>query len=396
MDKSILQQLRRMDDVDLAGKKVLIRVDFNVPMQDGQVTNASRIEACLPTIRQALAANAAVILLSHRGRPTEGEFDQTLSLAPIAPVLQSYLQQPVTFVPDWRQGVAIQPGEVALLENCRFNKGEKANDPQLAKQLAALADVFVMDAFGVVHRQQASTYGITQYIETACAGPLLYKELASLTKALDNPAKPVLAMVGGAKVSTKLTVLTRLLDKVDQLIVGGGIANTFIAAQGYAIGRSLYEPDLVEQARQLIDLAERRGSQIPIPTDVVVADHFAADAKAVVKPVDQVGGQDMILDIGPDTAARLSQYIAKANTIVWNGPVGVFEFPAFADGTRVLANAVADSQAFSIAGGGDTIAAIDQFGIRDRVSYISTGGGAFLSFLEGQSLPVVEALLARR
>ncbi|NKB46452.1 MAG: phosphoglycerate kinase [Legionellales bacterium] len=392
MDTLDLQSVRQLNDVDLNGKTVLIRVDFNVPMHDGRVTNASRIEASLPTIRQVLAANAAVILLSHRGRPTEGTKTDALSLAPIAPVLQTYLQRPVQFINDWRAGVTLQPGEVALLENCRFNRGEKANDPQLAQQLAALADVFVMDAFGVIHRQQASTYGIAQCAPVACAGPLLCLELASLTKALDHPQPPMLAIVGGAKVSTKLTLLTRLLDRVDQLIVGGGIANTFIAAQGYSIGKSLYEADLVDEARRLLERAKQSGKDFPLPTDVVVAEQFDAQARPMIKPVDQVTAQEMILDIGPQTAQRLSQYLHQAKTIVWNGPVGVFEWPAFANGTQVLAQAIADSDAFSLAGGGDTIAAIDQFGVREQISYISTGGGAFLTLLEGHIPPTVKVL----
>jgi phosphoglycerate kinase len=385
----------RMTDLDLAGKRVLIREDLNVPVQDGQITSAQRLDAALPTIRAARDAGAAVLVLSHLGRPKEGVFDAALSLKPVAAWLAAQLGAAVRLERDYLDGVKAEPGEVVLLENCRMNAGEKTDDDTLAKKYAALCDVFVMDAFGTAHRAQASTHGVAKFARIACAGPLLAAELDALGQALHNPARPLLAIVAGSKVSTKLELLQNLVQRVDQLIVGGGIANTFIAAAGHAIGKSLAEPDLLDAARKVIAAAAARGAAVPIPTDVVVAPAFAADAPATVKPVEQVGAADMILDIGPATAARYAAMIAKAGTVVWNGPVGVFEFDAFGHGTEVLAHAIADSNAFSIAGGGDTLAAVDKYRIKDKVSYISTGGGAFLEFLEGKTLPAVAMLESR-
>ena len=388
---SVLQ----MRDIDLAGKRVLIREDLNVPLKDGQVAKDARIRAALPTIEQALGAGARVMLLSHLGRPKEGVFDAQFSLAPVAERLGKLLGKPVTLAKDWLDGVAQEDGSVTLCENVRFNAGEKANDDELAKRMAALCDVFVMDAFGTAHRAQASTHGVAKYAPTACAGPLLAAELDALGRALKEPARPMVAIVGGAKVSTKLTVLESLSGIVDQLIVGGGIANTFVAAAGHPVGKSLYERDLVDEARRLGEAARARDAEIPVPTDVVVGSAFAEDTPATTKAVDEVTAEDMIFDIGPDTAKRLADMLSQAGTIVWNGPVGVFEFDQFADGTRVLAEAIAQSPAFSIAGGGDTLAAIDKYGIADRISYISTGGGAFLEFLEGKKLPAVAILEER-
>ena len=388
---SVLQ----MRDIDLAGKRVLIREDLNVPLKNGQVANDARIRAALPTIEQALGAGARVMLLSHLGRPKEGVFDAQFSLAPVAERLGKLLGKPVTLAKDWLDGVAQEDGSITLCENVRFNAGEKANDDELAKRMAALCDVFVMDAFGTAHRAQASTHGVAKYAPTACAGPLLAAELDALGRALKEPARPMVAIVGGAKVSTKLTVLESLSGIVDQLIVGGGIANTFVAAAGYPVGKSLYESGLVDEARRLGEAARARDAEIPVPTDVVVGSAFAEDTPATTKAVDEVTAEDMIFDIGPDTAKRLADMLSQAGTIVWNGPVGVFEFDQFADGTRVLAEAIAQSPAFSIAGGGDTLAAIDKYGIADRISYISTGGGAFLEFLEGKKLPAVAILEER-
>jgi phosphoglycerate kinase len=385
----------RMTDLDLAGKRVLIRQDLNVPIADGEVASDQRIRASLPTIEQALAKGAAVMLMSHLGRPKEGEFSEADSLAPVARRLSQLLAREVPLVRDWVGGVPVEPGQVVLLENCRMNVGEKADDPKLAKAYAALCDVFVMDAFGTAHRAQASTHGVIREAKVACGGPLLMAELDALGKALDDPARPLLAIVAGSKVSTKLELLSSLVAKVDRLIVGGGIANTFIAAAGYGVGRSLYEPDLVDTARRIMADAKARGAEVPVPVDVVVAPEFRADAPATVKPVDRVAEGDMILDIGPQTAARYAQLVEAAGTVVWNGPVGVFEFDAFGHGTETLARAIAESGAFSIAGGGDTLAAVDKYGIADRLSYISTGGGAFLEFLEGKELPAVAALEAR-
>ncbi|MBS0383363.1 MAG: phosphoglycerate kinase [Proteobacteria bacterium] len=385
----------RMTDLDLSGRRVLIREDLNVPIQDGAITSTQRLDAALPTIRAARDAGAAVLVMSHLGRPKEGVFDEALSLKPVAAWLTEKLGTNVRLERDYLGGVTVGTGHVVLLENCRMNVGEKSDDEALAKKYAALCDVFVMDAFGTAHRAQASTHGVAKFAQTACAGPLLAAELDALGKALQHPAHPLLAIVAGSKVSTKLDLLQNLVQKVDQLIVGGGIANTFIAAVGHRVGKSLYEADLLDAARKVIEAAHARGADVPIPSDVVVAPTFAADAPATIKPVDQVGDDEMILDIGPDTAKRYAALIAKAGTVVWNGPVGVFEFDAFGHGTETLAHAIADSSAFSIAGGGDTLAAVDKYGIADRVSYISTGGGAFLEFLEGKTLPAVAMLESR-
>jgi phosphoglycerate kinase len=385
----------RMADVELAGKRVFIRADLNVPVKDGRVTSDARIRASLPAIRRALDAGAAVMVTSHLGRPEEDVFSEADSLAPVAARMAELLGREVPLIRDWIDGVEVAPGQVVLLENCRFNKGEKKNDEALSRKLAALCDVFVMDAFGTAHRAQATTHGIARFAPTACAGPLLAAELDALGKALEHPARPLVAIVGGSKVSTKLTVLETLLTRVDQLIVGGGIANTFIAAAGHPVGKSLHEPDLIPEARRLMEQARTRGSEIPVPEDVVCATEFSADAEPVTRPVAEVSADELILDIGPQTAARYADLLQSAGTIVWNGPVGVFEFPAFGAGTETLARAIADSRAFSIAGGGDTLAAIDQYGIAERIGYISTGGGAFLEFLEGKKLPAVEILEQR-
>jgi phosphoglycerate kinase len=366
-----------------------------VPVADGRITSTQRLDASLPTIRAARDAGARVMVLSHLGRPKEGVRDPAQSLAPVAEWLGQQLGGKVRLVQDYLDGVDVAEGEVVVLENCRENVGEAADDEGLAKKYAALCDIFVMDAFGTAHRAQASTHGVIRFAPIAAAGPLLSAELDALGKALDKPARPLLAIVAGSKVSTKLTLLENLADKIDQLIVGGGIANTFIAAVGHKIGKSLVETDLVDAAKKIIADAKTRGADVPIPTDVVVATEFSATAKATVKPVDQVADDEMILDIGPDTAKRYAEMIAKAGTVVWNGPVGVFEFDAFGKGTETLARAIAASKAFSIAGGGDTLAAVDKYGIEDGVSYISTGGGAFLEFLEGKELPAVTALKAR-
>nr|MBO2466543.1 phosphoglycerate kinase [Xanthomonadaceae bacterium] len=385
----------RMTDLDLAGKRVLIRQDLNVPIENGRITSEQRITASIPTLKLALEKGAAVMVTSHLGRPKEGQWSEADSLAPVARRLSELLGVEVPLVRDWVDGVEVRPGQIVLLENCRMNVGEKADDEALARKYAALCDVFVMDAFGTAHRAQASTHGVIRFAPVAAGGPLLMAELDALARALDNPARPLLAIVAGSKVSTKLELLTNLVDKVDQLIVGGGIANTFIAAAGHDVGKSLYEPDLVETAKKIAADAQARGARIPLPVDVVVAPAFAADAPATVKPVDQVGAGDMILDIGPQTAAQYAELIKAAGTVVWNGPVGVFEFDAFARGTETVARAIAESRAFSIAGGGDTLAAVDRYGIADDVGYISTGGGAFLEFLEGKTLPAVAALEAR-
>lgn len=384
----------KMADVELAGKRVLIREDLNVPVSDGAVSSDARIRAALPTIKAALDAGAAVMLMSHLGRPTEGEPDEQFSLKPVAERLEELLDCDVPLVSDWIDGVEVQSGRVVLLENVRFLSGEKACDDVLSQKMAALCDVFVMDAFGTAHRAQASTYGVAKFAPVACAGPLLSAELQALAKALDNPARPFVAIVGGSKVSTKLTVLDALADIVDVLIVGGGIANTFIAAAGHGVGKSLYEPDMLDTARALAaNKADK--ADIPVPTDVVVADEFAADASATAKVVEAVAVDELILDIGPDTAKRFSGILASAGTIIWNGPVGVFEFDQFGSGTKVLAEAIAASDAFSVAGGGDTLAAIDKYGVAADISYISTGGGAFLEFVEGKKLPAVEMLESR-
>ena len=385
----------RMTDLDLAGKRVLIREDLNVPVDNGRITSEQRITAALPTLRRALEQGAAVMVMSHLGRPKEGTWSEADSLAPVAKRLSELLGRDVPLLRDYLDGVSVQPGSIVLLENCRMNVGEKSDDEALARKYAALCDVFVMDAFGTAHRAQASTHGVIRFAPVACGGPLLMAELDALSKALDDPKRPLLAIVAGSKVSTKLELLSSLVGKVDQLIVGGGIANTFIAAEGLSVGKSLVEMDLVDTAKQIMRDAKARGAEIPVPTDVVVAPRFAADAPATVKNVDAVDADDMILDIGPETAARYAGMIGKAGTVVWNGPVGVFEFDAFGHGTETLAHAIAKSSAFSIAGGGDTLAAVDKYGIEDDVSYISTGGGAFLEFLEGKELPAVAALKAR-
>ncbi len=384
--------VKLMADQDLQDKKVLIRQDLNVPIKNGVVSSDQRILASLPTIKLALKKGAAVMLMSHLGRPTEGQPESDFSLQPVANYLSQALSQPVQLISDWKAGVAVEPGEVVLIENIRFNVGEKANDSTLAKNLAQLCDVFVMDAFGTAHRAQASTYGVAEFAPIACAGPLLAGELKALAQGLQNPERPMLAIVGGSKVSTKLTVLDALSKQVDQLIVGGGIANTFIAAAGYEVGKSLYEADLIDAAKALIMEAKQSGREIPIPTDVVVATSFSEDAQAITKAVDEVGVHEMILDIGPQTAAKYAAMAQAAGTVIWNGPVGVFEFEQFGAGTRTLALGIAQGDGFSMAGGGDTLAAVDKYQIIDKLSYISTGGGAFLEFLEGKKLPAVAML----
>lgn len=379
--------IQRMKALNFREQRVLIREDLNVPIKDGKVSSDARIRAALPTIKLALKANAKVILMSHLGRPTEGEFAEEFSLKPVAEHLSGLLNTEVTLVKDWQKGFEISNGQVVLLENVRFNKGEKKDDEQLAKAYASLCDLFVMDAFGTAHRAQASTHGVAKFAPIACAGPLLSAELDALEQALADPAKPMLAIVGGSKVSTKLEVLESLSDKVDQLIVGGGIANTFLAAQGYSVGKSLCEHDLIPTAKKLLEKVS-----IPLPVDVVVAKEFSEKAEATIKTVDSLDDDDLILDIGPKTAEQFAEIIKAAKTIIWNGPVGVFEFPAFSKGTEAVSKAIADSEGFSIAGGGDTLAAIDQFGITEKVSYISTGGGAFLEYVEGKTLPAVAVL----
>ena len=380
----------------VAGRRVFIRADLNVPLDAaGNITEDTRVRASVPCIELALGAGAAVMVTSHLGRPTEGQFKPEDSLAPVARRLGELLGRPVPLVRDWVDGVEVEPGQVVLLENCRLNKGEKKNSPELAQKMAALCDIFVHDAFGTAHRAEASTYGIAQYAKVACAGPLLAAEIDAISKALAQPKRPLVAIVAGAKVSTKLTILNALARNVDQLIVGGGIANTFMLASGLKIGKSLAEADLVAQAREVIDAMKARGAEVPIPTDVVTGKTFAADAQATVKAAADVADDDLILDIGPQTARRLAQQLQSAGTIVWNGPVGVFEFDAFAHGTETIARAIAQSEAFSIAGGGDTLAAIAKYGIEKDVSYISTGGGAFLEVLEGKTLPAFEILRQR-
>src|SRR6202051_796471 len=381
--------------LDLSGKRVLIREDLNVPIQDGAVTSDARIRAALPTIQAALTARARVLVMSHLGRPEEGKYAEEFSLAPVAKRLAQLLGVPVPLKKDWLGGVDVQPGEVVLLENVRFNKGEKKDADDLAQKMAALCDVYVMDAFGTAHRAEASTHGVAKFAPVACAGPLLVSEVPPLETALEKPARPLLAIVAGSKVSTKLTVLESLLGKVDQMIVGGGITNTFLAALGFNVGKSLYEPAMLDICKRLLEQSSKRGIVIPMPTDVVVATQFSAKAEADVKPVAAVSDDEMILDIGPDSAEAMSALIASAGTILWNGPVGVFEFEQFAEGTRTLAKAIARSRAFSLAGGGDTLAAIEKYGIEDSISYISTGGGAFLEFVEGKKLPAVEILEKR-
>ncbi len=385
MNTSIL----KMSDLDLSGQRVLVREDLNVPLKDGKVASDARIRAALPTLKQALAADARLIVMSHLGRPVEGEPSDEYSLRPVVDYLASALEAPVRLC-DGLEGVEVAPGEVVVLENVRFNAGEKANDEALARRYAALCDIFVMDAFGTAHRAQASTHGVAKFAPVACAGPLLAAELDALDQALSNPARPLLAIVGGSKVSTKLTVLETLADKVDQLVVGGGIANTFLSASGLPIGKSLCENELIPAAQALMEKTE-----IPLPTDVVTGKEFSESAEAVTKPAADVSEDDMIFDIGPETSARIGEMLRDAGTIIWNGPVGVFEFDQFAGGTEALSNDIADSAAFSLAGGGDTLAAIDKYGIADKVSYISTGGGAFLEYVEGKTLPAVEILQER-
>ena len=380
----------KMTDLDLAGKRVLIRADLNVPVKDGKVTSDARIRASLPTIEAALKQGAKVMVTSHLGRPTEGEYNEEFSLKPVVDYLKDKSTAPVSLAKDYLNGVEVNAGELVVLENVRFNKGEKKDDETLSKQYAALCDVFVMDAFGTAHRAQASTHGVAKFAQVACAGPLLSAELEALGKALDKPARPMVAIVGGSKVSTKLTVLDSLSKIADQLIVGGGIANTFIAAEGHPVGRSLYEADLVDDAKKLMEKCD-----IPVPSDVRVATEFSETAEAVLKSANDIKDDEQVLDIGDVTAERLAEILKNAKTILWNGPVGVFEFPNFRKGTEIVAKAIADSEAFSIAGGGDTLAAIDLFDIADKISYISTGGGAFLEFVEGKKLPAVAMLEER-
>ncbi len=383
----------KLTDLDLSSKRVLIRADLNVPVKDGKVTSDARITASMPTIEYCVKQGARVMVMSHRGRPTEGQYDEENSLKPVAECLSEKIGKPVPLIKDYLEHAPeVAEGEVVLLENVRFNAGEKSDDPELAKKYAALCDVFVMDAFGTAHRAQASTHGVGKFAPVACAGLLLADELDNLAKALANPARPMVAIVGGSKVSTKLTVLEALSEKVDQLVVGGGIANTFIKAAGYNVGKSLCEEDLVDTAKMLMEKMKARGANIPIPTDVVVAKEFAEDAEATLKKVDQVADDDMIFDIGPESAQVLADIIKQAGTIVWNGPVGVFEFDQFGEGTRTIAMAIAEAEGFSLAGGGDTIAAIQKYNIYDKVSYISTAGGAFLEYLEGKPLPAVVML----
>jgi phosphoglycerate kinase len=384
-----------MLSLDLKSKRVLIREDLNVPIAEGAVSSDARIRASLPTIQAALSARARVLVMSHLGRPEEGKYAEEFSLAPVAKRLAQLLGVPVPLKKDWLEGVDVQPGEVVLLENVRFNKGEKKDGDELSRKMAALCDIYVMDAFGTAHRAEASTHGVAKYAPIACAGPLLVSELSALERALEKPERPLLAIVAGSKVSTKLTVLESLLGKVDGLIVGGGITNTFLAALGFNVGKSLYEPAMLDICKRLLEQSEKRGIVIPMPTDVVVATEFSSKAEADVKPVGNVSAEEMILDIGPDSAEAMSELIATAGTILWNGPVGVFEFEQFGEGTRTLAKAIARSKAFSLAGGGDTLAAIEKYGIEDSISYISTGGGAFLEFVEGKKLPAVDILEKR-
>ena len=384
-----------MLSLDLESKRVLIREDLNVPIAEGAVSSDARIRASLPTIQAALTARARVLVMSHLGRPEEGKYAEEFSLAPVAKRLAQLLGVPVPLKKDWLDGVEVQPGEVVLLENVRFNKGEKKDGEELSRKMAALCDIYVMDAFGTAHRAEASTHGVAKYAPIACAGPLLVSELSALERALEKPERPLLAIVAGSKVSTKLTVLESLLGKVDRLIVGGGITNTFLAALGFNVGKSLYEPAMLDICKRLLEQSQKRGIVIPMPTDVVVATEFSSKAEADVKPVGNVSAEEMILDIGPDSAEAMAKLIATAGTILWNGPVGVFEFEQFSEGTRTLAKAIARSKAFSLAGGGDTLAAIEKYGIEDSISYISTGGGAFLEFVEGKKLPAVDILEKR-
>jgi phosphoglycerate kinase len=388
-------RILKMSELDLRGKRVLVRVDFNVPIQDGVIADDTRIRAALPGIRGALAQGARLMLVSHLGRPKEGEFDDKESLAPVAKHLSRLLGTDVPLKRDWLDGVAVEPGKVVLLENCRFNIGEKKDDDALARKMAALCDVYVNDAFGTAHRAEATTHGVAKYAPVACAGPLMAAEIEALSKALEHPARPLVAIVAGSKVSTKLTILAALAEKVDRLIAGGGILNTFMLAAGMKIGKSLAEPGLVAEARKIMAILKAKGGEAPLPVDVVCAKELSATAKAEIKPASAVEDDDLILDIGPRTAVAFAKSLSEAGTIVWNGPVGVFEFDQFGQGTKAVAQAIAGSGAFSLAGGGDTLAAISKYGVTDRISYISTGGGAFLEFLEGKKLPAIEILEAR-
>lgn len=392
MTRMYTKDVLKMSDLDLSDKKILMRVDFNVPIADGRITNDSRIRASLPAIKQALDAGASVLIVSHLGRPREGQYDENFSLAPVAKHLSELLGQTVPLVRDWIDGVDVEPGQAVMCENVRFLKGELSDDDELARRMGALCNLYVNDAFGTAHRAQASTSGVAKYVPVACAGPLMMAELKALSKALDQPERPLLAIVGGAKVSTKLTLLDQLLDQVDELIVGGGIANTFMVAAGLPIGNSLHEPDLVAAAKDLLAKAEAAGKVIPLPTDVVCAKELKADAIATTRWVDDIEPDDLILDVGPETADKLAEMATSARTIIWNGPLGVFEYEQFSAGTRRLAEAIVNSSAFSIAGGGDTVAAIAKLGLEDRISYISTGGGAFLAFLQGDTLPAIAML----
>jgi phosphoglycerate kinase len=385
----------KMTDLDLAGKRVLIREDFNVPLQSGVIADDTRIRASLPGIKHALSKGARLLLVSHLGRPTEGQFDEKESLAPVARRLSELLGSEVPLKRDWLDGVSAEPGKAVLLENCRFNKGEKKNDDGLARKMAALCDIYVNDAFATAHRAEATTHGIAKYARVACAGPLLSAELDALGKALEKPRRPLVAIVGGAKVSTKLIILAELARKVDQLIVGGGIANTFMLAAGMTIGKSLSEPDLVAEAKKVMAQIKAQGGEVPLPVDVVVAKELSATAAATTKEASQIAADDLILDIGPKTAASLAKLLKQAGTIVWNGPLGVFEHDQFAAGTRAIAQAIASSSAFSLAGGGETVAALAKFGVTGKIGYVSTAGGAFLEFLEGKKLPAVEILEQR-
>ncbi|MBM2830056.1 MAG: phosphoglycerate kinase [Gammaproteobacteria bacterium] len=385
-------ELIKISDLDLSGKRVLIREDYNVPIKDGRVEDDTRIRASLPAIRQILDAGAKIIIMSHLGRPKEGAYDKKYSLAPVAACLSKLLGREIPLIKEWLDGVDLKLNDIVLCENVRFQAGEKANDDDLARRMAALCNVYVNDAFATAHRTQASTYGVAKYAPVACAGPLLIAELKALSRVLKKPAKPLIAIVGGSKVSTKLTVLESLSEKVDQLIVGGGIANTFLKAVGHNIGNSLCEHELVDAAKKILKTTKQRGSDIPLPTDVVCAKEFNEKAEATVKMIDEVEDNDLIMDVGPQTAAHIAKLVGQAATIVWNGPLGVFEFDQFSNGTRILAEAIANSNAYSIAGGGDTLSAISRFGITEKISYVSTGGGAFLEFLEGKKLPAVSIL----
>lgn len=387
--------MKKMTDLNLKGKRVLIREDLNVPLENGKITSDKRIRAAIPTIEKAIKAGAKVIVMSHLGRPEEGRFTKQYSLAPVAEMLSEILGKKVPLIKDWLSGVDVAEGEVVLCENVRFNKGESKNDEELAKKMAGLCDIFVMDAFATAHRAQASTHGVAKFAPVACAGPLLLRELDALSRIIQNPAHPLIAIVAGAKISTKLAVLENLLSNVDQLIVGGGIANIFIAASGFKVGKSLCERNLLPQAKSLMALARKKGTEIPLPIDVVTAKQLSKEAKAVVKQLDEVADDDMILDIGPKTCEKFAVFIEQARTILWNGPVGVFEFDQFAGGTKAIAKAIAESNAFCVAGGGDTVAAIEKYHVDKRISYISTAGGAFLEFIEGKELPGVAILEER-